>query len=1733
MEFSPDNNARSNSGTNHRPWQSHRANLTASTGSSTNAITAGAPSHSHSSSSPYREQKQKQQQQQQRYREPYELLDDVPPAILSTHNDHSLDRRDAFELLDDVSPASPTRGRNVELFPDGLLPEDEQDKGGEVHAPSPRGGRSRYPVDELYPTDNVEDYYGDNDHRYEEEEDGYHSRNRHSNNYYEEDDILITTQGEEEDSKYYDDYSNYNNDSRDGYSIPHHSHHPHHTQSQQQLQHQYHSQRYPMDDNDDNDYYPSSSYAPQYQQHQHQHQHQQQQQSPPTPSPSRYPIDDDPIIDDAEEETVYSKQSSYGEQQSYPTATSGPRIGWAQPPISGPRVGWHDDRHRDNNSNSNSNNDMIGIVESRSDSEISEYRPMHTSGTSSGNYGYDNDGYSNGDGNAHNHRHHNARQDDDEYDDDYVGDVYGEEDDCRPRPHHDGGRSRYAHDNDNRGDEEEDEDEDAKSQNSFDRLYEDEEDEQEEGMTHLDNTSPRSNDKFEESGGVTPVISGRNDDPYDRNSPMEGMNIHENMNTSNTKINGNTSTPSPAYNATPSSYNAAISTNTTPSSYNPTPTDDKWKQWEDMNHPIDVVAKTPQRSNITRYLHQYNEKQQQEQQREDIFRIGDGKNGHEHIGDYTGSSSVISQDSSSSSSPKKSMKNRRNRRHPNQTMSYSSSEGEDSAIRHLANFQGGGDTPGSDKLHATTTTNMQVEPRSTAQIAKSKKKSSKLEPTDVEPREPEGMAYGAATPLHRNGACAGFGREPQLFPDIPWDTDGTGNNNTRQQPHYVEPEYESQQHSTADPPSPSSNNWAEESYVSNNVQESDHHMRSPSSHYEEISERSPRRADPNGEHYFAHEGGDVAFNDVYHEDEYETGQTTPRNDGDFNFQTNVSIDSAASSGDTPRQGRKGNTDIASRSPHGHAQQYSSRATKKSPRRNHRDRSHNHYEEPSVDSPADEESSEDSAGNDDSIHLESNIESMADDISFISEDSALRRLGQRAPKKTQRLHPYAIKRKDSIEDDMRIDYDEGDKEKKLHPYDGIKRQDSMENDMMNIDFGEEMPHQKEFVDDFLFGKKSGAAGTNSYKGSVTGGAEEFYGKITSDSVISPPDLKRKTFNFNDDADMYHYDDAHKVSDNEEDSMLSSRLSSEDESEASDDPGTFPSKAIFRMNLGLEKGDKYESEELVEKACDFLSRGRNEDALKTLSVALRRAQNDTNHAKQMLDDHYVQKDRDFDNSKRGKQRPNLEEEEFEDQLKDNVNQAASEMADIINNIGVVHEMDFNFKAALTSFQEALDVYRNICHRYENSGDPGVDQTVNNIMQMGIALRSQTKRHDLHSEADEIAAAILSTRNSSACVQMRMERLNILMCVLDVEIESLGKNHPAVGYTLMKKGRLHLEMMHIDMAIKDIREAIAIFEKGLGPIHPDVGLALKSLADIFNYGTIGDRRVDRNTALALYEKALVPFRECFGKVHSDLGLTHNSIGIIHCINNDVKLAMESFYSALSGYGVRARGDEASKGQTRPDVFFVWINVGDLHMDNNEWQLALRSYQKAHSAFKCLDDDEKLFLQKIGPKMLMRPALTLTKNKSFDNNDTLLASVLQNIGKAQSMLHQYGKAIETLEEALRIHQVIEMRGKGLGSSSSRDVARILENLGEVQVVCGNLTSAKSHYVKSLNILRSTENVYDSGVEVALVLGAIGRVHLKKGEYSEAKVILKECLRSLEKIGTCCIVIIGCYHSNLPPNIC
>ncbi|KAL9180086.1 hypothetical protein ACHAXT_008056 [Thalassiosira profunda] len=701
--------------------------------------------------------------------------------------------------------------------------------------------------------------------------------------------------------------------------------------------------------------------------------------------------------------------------------------------------------------------------------------------------------------------------------------------------------------------------------------------------------------------------------------------------------------------------------------------------------------------------------------------------------------------------------------------------------------------------------------------------------------------------------------------------------------------------------------------------------------------------------------------------------------------------------------------------------------------------------------------------------------------------------------------YHVKRGDSMEGDVRIEFAAGAAkgvaplggQRSAAPYGGVKEGDSME------DLGVRFEGRSR---DTAMAEGSDDATEDDGKGRRKS-------QMSGDTVASPPAIERRPFRFAAGAT----DESSTTSSESVPSETSSYSSSEDgdctgdESEASDDPTIFPSKALSQMNRGrhLERAESNDGsdapeDDLAEQACRHLARGRNDAALAALTAALARARGRVGAAKRRVDAFRSRKNR------------HAQDEEMGDRLDADLRDAASAMADILNNLGVVYELQGDPHRGLGAFRDALDAYRSLAKRYENSGDAAVDRTVGNLLQLGMALRSRAKREEMHAAAERLAEEARRwdrAGDEGRRAQAQVERLHVLASVLDLEAESLGREHPEAGYTLLKRGALHLEMRHYDPAIKDTRDACDIFTKSLGRIHPDTGLALVRLADLYHHevgpGYEGDSD-NRATALTLYQEAVRPLRESFGGVNPHLGSVHNSMGIIHAAQGDLRRAKASFYEALASYGVRRKdGAPAGTGRSCPDVFYVWINVGGLHRDKGQWQPALRSWRKAQSSFLSLDEASRAYLQRVGPRSLMPHALASTSGGAwaFEDNDALLAALLQGIGTAHSMLHQYGKAVEALEEALRLHQVVALR-----TGDARHVARLLENLGEVQMTRGDLTSAFERYLASLDLLRRCHG--ESSVEVALVFGVIGRVHRKKGEYAEARVILKQSMRTFEAMG-------------------
>lgn len=235
-------------------------------------------------------------------------------------------------------------------------------------------------------------------------------------------------------------------------------------------------------------------------------------------------------------------------------------------------------------------------------------------------------------------------------------------------------------------------------------------------------------------------------------------------------------------------------------------------------------------------------------------------------------------------------------------------------------------------------------------------------------------------------------------------------------------------------------------------------------------------------------------------------------------------------------------------------------------------------------------------------------------------------------------------------------------------------------------------------------------------------------------------------------------------------------------------------------------------------------------------------------------------------------------------------ASRVADIHNNMGVVHEMDRDFDKARQSYADALEVYHNTCKRFEGEGSDGdadVNRTRKNIERMTLACESEGERRGLHDEARRLSgrAADAAARRGATSRQQHARMLGeaaaVLRRALDVEVATLGASHPVAASTLVQIGKYHYEMREYNDAVKNIREAVNILRNALGTNHPQVGKTMLLLASIYERHGDGisrdgeDGAEDDNAGgsmhdieLELYVDALEPLKATLGEVHSEVG-------------------------------------------------------------------------------------------------------------------------------------------------------------------------------------------------------------------------------------------------------------------------
>jgi CHAT domain-containing protein/Tfp pilus assembly protein PilF len=289
------------------------------------------------------------------------------------------------------------------------------------------------------------------------------------------------------------------------------------------------------------------------------------------------------------------------------------------------------------------------------------------------------------------------------------------------------------------------------------------------------------------------------------------------------------------------------------------------------------------------------------------------------------------------------------------------------------------------------------------------------------------------------------------------------------------------------------------------------------------------------------------------------------------------------------------------------------------------------------------------------------------------------------------------------------------------------------------------------------------------------------------------------------------------------------------------------------------------------------------------------------------------------------------------------------------------------------------------------------------------------------------------------------------------------------LVRAGRLNAEVVqhirdgdHREGLLK-AREALALREQALGPLHPDVAESLNNLGVLLQ--ATGDYPAARST----FERALAIWEAALGPDHPDVATGLNNLAGLHRRIGDYAAARPLYERAL-------RIRESALDPAHPSVAQSLNNLAVLQEAVGEYQSARTLYQRALTIWE----------QAFGPA---HPDV---------------ATGLNNLGLVLEATGDFSAARPMLERALRI------RNQVLGPIHP-DIAASLNNLGLLLWVTGEYADARPLLEESLVMSEQTHG--PSHPDVATAYALLAQFLHSTGDYAAARPLHERALEIRERV--------------------
>jgi len=268
-----------------------------------------------------------------------------------------------------------------------------------------------------------------------------------------------------------------------------------------------------------------------------------------------------------------------------------------------------------------------------------------------------------------------------------------------------------------------------------------------------------------------------------------------------------------------------------------------------------------------------------------------------------------------------------------------------------------------------------------------------------------------------------------------------------------------------------------------------------------------------------------------------------------------------------------------------------------------------------------------------------------------------------------------------------------------------------------------------------------------------------------------------------------------------------------------------------------------------------------------------------------------------------------------------------------------------------------------------------------------------------------------------------------------------------------------------------SLALFEGILGEHHPDMAIALNTVANIHRH------RGDFDLAFSLHERALELREHVLGPEHPDVALSLNNLAVIEYSRGASDRA-----KILHGRALAIR--ESSLGVDHPLVATSLSNLAILHQESGDPEHAT--------------------------ELLVR-ALTI-RERALGPEHPDVAQALNNLANAYTAQGDFASATPLLKRALKIWE--ERWGP-----QHIDLAHGLINLANIHLQAREYDDALPLYERALSIREAA--LGPRHPDVGVVLQNLAGFHYERGAYEEAEPLFRRALSIFEEA-------LGAKHPNV-----